>query len=110
MFVARWQFTTQFGKMDDAINLLRRWEIDVASRVGWKPGSVRVLTGFVGGDDSHVEYEARCDSLTDFEAALRDLERIPHEREYKTQFERVIVSGTSKWTILREVELVPGEG
>ena len=109
MFVARWQFKTQFGKLDDALNLLRRWEIDVGERVGWKSGAVRVLTGFVGGDESEVEYETRCDSLADFEAALRDLERNPHDRDYKKQLASVVVSGTSRWTILREVSILPHE-
>jgi hypothetical protein len=109
MFVARWQFTTQYGKLDDAVSLLRRWELDVGERVGWKPSSVRAVVGFLGGNDSEVEYEARCDSLTDFEAALRDMERNPHQREYQKQFATVIVAGTSKWTIRREINLVPSQ-
>jgi hypothetical protein len=106
MFVARWQFTSRFGKLDDTLSILRKWEIDVGERVGWKSSSVRVLTGFIGGNDSEVEFEAHIDNLTDLEATWGDMERNPHHREYLKQLESVIVSGTSRWTILREVSLV----
>jgi hypothetical protein len=38
------------------------------------------------------------------------MERNPHHREYLKQLESVIVSGSSRWTILREVGLVQRQG
>jgi len=106
MFIARWEFTCRFGRIEDCVSILRRWEMDVGDRVGWKASSVRVLAGFLGGNDSHIEFEARVENLTDLEAAWADIERNPHHREYMKQLEHVIVAGTSKWTVLREVKLI----
>ncbi|MFT3767567.1 MAG: hypothetical protein QM820_19100 [Minicystis sp.] len=106
MFIARWEFTCRFGKVDDCISILRKWEMDVGDRVGWKASSVRVLTGYLGANDSQVEFEARAENLTDLEGVFGDMERNPHHREYLRQLEHVIVAGTSKWTVLREVSLI----
>ncbi len=108
MFIARWQFTSRFGKLDDCISILRKWEIDVGERVGWKASNIRVLTGFIGGNDSLVEFETRFDSLSDLEGAWGDMERNPHHRELLKQLEGVIVSGSSSWSLLREVTLIAG--
>ena len=106
MMIARWEFTCRFGKVDDCISILRKWEMDVCDRVGWKASAVRVLTGYVGADDSRVEFEAHGENLADIEAVWVDLARNPHHREYMKQLEHVIVPGTSKWIVLREVSLV----
>ena len=109
MFVARWQFTAQFGKVEDVLSLLRKWEIDVGERVGWKSSHVRVTVGVVGAGNSAIEFEVRVDSLADLEAAWNDMERSPHHHEYIKQLGQVIVSGTNHWTVQREVVLIPHE-
>ena len=109
MIVARWQFTSQFGRTDDVLSILRRWEIDVGERVGWKSSSLRLVAGLVGAAPSAVELEVRLDSLADLEAAWGDMERNPHHHEYMKQLGQVIVSGTDHWTVLRELTLIPTE-
>ncbi len=108
MFVARWQLTAKFGKVEDTIAILRRWEIDVGERVGWKPSSVRILAGFIGSSSNEIDFEARAENLTDLEAALNDMERNPHHREYLKQLERCLSS--SRWVVYRNVDIVPGDG
>ena len=107
MFVARWHFTAQFGKVDDVLSLLRKWEIDVGERVGWKTSSVRVLTGVVGASNSAVEFEVHLDSLSDLEAAWHDMERNPHHHEYMKQLGTVVAAGTNVWTVLRVRDIIP---
>jgi len=106
MIIARWEFTCRFGKIDDCISILRKWEMDVGDRVGWKANHVRVLAGYLGGNDSQIEFEARAENLTDLEGVWADLERNPHHREYMKQLETVIVSGTSTWKVYREIKLI----
>lgn len=106
MIITRWEFTCRFGKVDDCISILRKWEMDVGDRVGWKASHVRVLQGFLGGNDSQIEFEARAENLTDLDAVWADIERNPHHREYMQQLEKIIVGGSSKWTVLREIPLV----
>src|SRR5262245_2675486 len=107
MFVARWQLTSRFGKQEDVVSLLRKWEMDVGQRAGWKTSSIRILTGFIGGSDSEVELEARFDNLTDLEGAWGDMGRNPHHKEYLKQMESVVVS--SSWKIYRENAVVLGQ-
>lgn len=99
MYIARWQFTTRFGKTDDCLAILRKWEMDVGQRVGWRPGSVRILTGFIGASQSDLEFESHFDSLNDFESAWGDMERVPYHREYLKQLEPFIVPGSNRWNI-----------
>ncbi len=78
-------------------------------RVGWKTGHLRIVTGLVGAGSSDVEVDVRVDSLADLEAAWGDMERNPHHHEHMKQLGHVLVGGTGRWTILREVDLFPGE-
>jgi hypothetical protein len=107
MFVARWQLTSKFGKVEDTISLLRRWEIDVGERVGWKPSAVRLVSGFIGSSESDIEFEAHADNLADLEGAFNDMQRNPHHREYLKQLESVV--SASRWVVLRQVEVIPGQ-
>jgi hypothetical protein len=107
MFIARWQFTARFGKMEDCIAILRKWEIDVGQRMGWKPGSVRILGGFINTSESAIEFESHFDNLADLESAWGDRDRNPHHREYMVQLENLVVSGTNRWSLYREAKLVP---
>jgi hypothetical protein len=110
MFVARWQFTCRFGRVDDCVAILRKWEMDVGVPAGWKPSAVRVTVGAVGAADSEIELESRVETLADLEGTWRDMEHNPHHREYVKQLESVIVGGTSRWTLHRTIDLIPGEG
>jgi hypothetical protein len=109
MLVARWHLTAQFGKVDDVVSILRKWEIDVGQRAGWKAGALRVTAGLVGAGNTDIELEARVDSLGDLEAAWSDMERNPHHREYLAHLGHVIVSGSARWTVHREINLIPDE-
>ncbi len=106
MFVARWHFTAQFGKVDDVLSILRKWEIDVGERVGWKSSNVTVVTGSIGASNSAIEFQVRMDNLADFEAAWTDMEKNPHHHEYMKQLGTVIVSGSNHWTIHHERVLI----
>jgi hypothetical protein len=105
MYIARWNFTAQFGKVDNVLGILRRWQIDVGERVGWRSSHVRVTTGVLGTSSSSVEMEVRVDSLADLEAAWADMEKNPHHHEHRKQLAHLI-TGDDKWTIVREHELL----
>src|SRR5262249_55077810 len=104
MFVARWQLTAKFGKVEDTIAILRRWEIDVGGRVGWKTSSVRILAGYIGSASTAVDFEARVENLTDLESAFHDMERNPHHREYQKALEQTVTSAV--WTVQREIDVI----
>ena len=104
MYVARWHLTAQFGQKDETLKLLQRWEIDVAHRIGWRPGSLRFVAGSIGAGDTEIEMEVKIDSLTDLEAAWADMGRVPYQAEYQKKLSELIVGGSSRWTIHRVIE------
>ena len=103
MYVARWHLTARFGHKDDCLKLLQRWEIDVAHRIGWRPGSLRFVAGGVGVGDTDIEMEVKIDSLDDLESALKDMAAVPYQAEYQKRLSELIVSGSSRWTVHRIV-------
>jgi hypothetical protein len=107
MYVARWRFTARFGQKDACLGLLRKWTVDVAYRIGWRPSSLRVLAGGIGVVDTEVELEVKLDSLSDLEAAWADMARVPYQAEYQKQLADLIVPGSDRWTVHRVVELGP---
>lgn len=109
MFVARWHITAKFGHKDECLKLLQKWEIDVAHRIGWRPGSIRVVAGGIGVPDSSIELEVKIDGLDDLQAAFRDMATVPYHAEYQKQLADVIVSGSDSWTVHKIIDLTPTE-
>ena len=106
MFIARWQLSTRFGKTDECVAILRKWEIDVGQRIGWRPGSVRIASGVMGARQTDLEFETRVESLADLESAWRDMAHQASHAEYLKKLEPLIVDGGSRWVVLREAEVV----
>ena len=109
MFIARWQLSTRFGKTEEALDILRKWEIDVGQRIGWRPGSIRITTGVVGAPQTDIEFETRVDTLADLESAWRDMEHVEPHKDYLKKLEPLVVSGASRWVVLREYEVITSD-
>ena len=106
MFIARWQLSTRFGKTEECLAVLRKWEIYVGQRIGWRPGSIRIAGGVVGAAQTDIEFETRVENLADLESAWRDMERVEQHKEHLKKLEPLLVSGGSRWVVLREYEIV----
>jgi hypothetical protein len=104
MYVARWRFIAQFAHKDECLKLLQKWEIDVAHRIGWRPGSIRVLAGGIGVPDTEIELEVKLDGLDDLQGAWADMDRVPYQAEYRRQLANLIVAGTDRWTVHRVID------
>ena len=109
MYLVRWQLQVRFGHVNEALKLLRQWEIDVGQRVGWRASSVRVSQGVLGASRSTIELETHADSLSDLESSWADMEKSSHHHEAMKALERVVVSGTDQWSVYNIVELFEGE-
>lgn len=108
MYVARWHFTVKFGALDDALKALRRWQLDVGERIGWKTGSIRVMVGVFGGSCSDVEYEIRAANLGEIEGAWAGMKAVPYHEPAMKELAEFIVSGSDRWTVHRVVDLTIG--
>ena len=109
MYIARWNFQVRFGRTKDALDALRTWELGVGERIGWRTGSVRVLTGLVGASPSSIEYEARADSLSDIESAWARMKDVPRHESALAKLGEYIVAGSDHWTVHRVIELTPDD-
>jgi len=104
MFIARWQIEARFGHKQDALDSMSRWIKEVGSKIGWKPGSVRVITGSIGANESVIETEMTIKSLKELEDAWAKLAKLKTHRKWGKEFEKYVVSGTARWTIFRVVD------
>ena len=101
MIIARWHLTARFGHRDEVVALLGKWEVDVGQRIGWRPGSVRIVTGMLGESDSNIEFEVRMDNLSDLDGAWADMKAVPYHAQYMKDLEPCVESGTTRWTVMR---------
>jgi len=102
MYIARWTVTLLNGRLDSYLSLLRKWQIEVGMRAGWKPESVRVVTGCLGASESEVQYEVQIDDLNDLQLAWADIARNPAQPEYLNAFAAHISPGSNRWDVFQK--------
>jgi hypothetical protein len=103
MYIARWHFTANFGHQATCVELLRKWEVDVGQRIGWRLGSTRISSGLIG--DETVELEVRLDDLGDLESAFKDMEKVPYHAQHMLDLAKHTTA--SRWTVHRVIDLDP---
>jgi hypothetical protein len=100
MFIARWQIDAKFGHKDQAIEQLRKWEKTVGKKAGL-PGEFQYLTGSVGALEARVEANLEVASLAELENFFAAIAKVPEQKKWAEALEPHVVSGTSRWEILR---------
>ncbi len=101
MLIARWQIEARFGHKQTVIDMLKRWNEDIGSQVGWTADKVRLLTGSVGALESTIQSEVEIEDFADLGAAWEKLGAIDAHRQWSKDIEPYIVSGTPHWQIFR---------
>lgn len=102
MFIARWTLDARFGKKDECISLMKKWQHEVGNKVGWK--EARMTTGSIGALESRVEVEIKVKSLAELEQAWGRFAEFPFHKQFGKEMEPCIVSGSNKWEIFRPIE------
>lgn len=103
MMIARWQFEAKFGYKQDAINLITKWYNEIGSQIGWPLDKVRIITGSVGASESIVECEIEIEEMKSIDESWIKLATIEKHKTWGKQFEKYIVSGSTKWQFYRVV-------
>jgi len=103
MLIARWQIDARFGHKQTVIDMLNRWGQTIAPQIGWKPEQGRLLTGSIGTREATVVHEWSVETLADLEQAWAALSKIEAHRTWGQDLEPHVVSGSSRWEILRIV-------
>lgn len=99
--IARWQIDARFGHKQKVIDAIKAWSDDIAPKIGLTHGTL--LTGSIGVLEATVEHNWEVQSLEELERAWARLGAIPEHSEWSKELEPYVVSGTSRWSILRKV-------
>ncbi|GMH45469.1 hypothetical protein BSKO_13426 [Bryopsis sp. KO-2023] len=95
---ARWTIEASFGRKGEALNLMKDWVLNVASKGGLDSKSVTLCSGAVGAPESRIELEIGFPDVGAWEAFLS---RIPAEghRKWSKEMEPCIIDGSPTWSV-----------
>jgi hypothetical protein len=105
MFIARWQIDARFGHKQDALELMKQWQRDIGSKAGLDPARSLVATGSIGALEATIENDLTIDSLAELEQFFATIAKLPEHAAWGKKLEPHVVSGTSRWSILRVVPM-----
>ncbi|HXP32262.1 MAG TPA: hypothetical protein VN832_14300 [Stellaceae bacterium] len=103
MFIARWRVDARFGHKQKVIDMLKNWAREIAPQAGWAERNGRLLTGSIGTAEATIEHEWSIDSLAELEQVWAKLGALETHRKWGQELEPYVVSGSSRWEILRVV-------
>ena len=101
MLIARWQFTAKFGRKDEAIRLIKEWNEQIGMQTNIDVSKERMTTGSVGTSEGLVETEFEIENLAELDAFFEKIATIKMHSEWGPKMGEVIVSGSTKWEVLR---------
>jgi len=104
MFSARWQIDAKFGHKQTVLELMRKWERDIGSKVGVEDLNFRIMTGSIGAHEATIETHHEVESLAKLEEFFAKIGKIDAHAKWGKEMEPYVVSGTSLWNIFRIVE------
>jgi hypothetical protein len=101
MIACQWHFDIPFGKQKQVLDLMKRWDAEMAKDPDApKAHSRRTMVGHIGVSPSHIINEYVVDSVADWEKFMN----IVATGRYKQSAEEIaqyIVAGSQHWEILR---------
>lgn len=103
MFIARWHVEARFGHKQKALDLLKQWDEEIGSQVGWTGDKFRIVTGSIGAKEAEIQTEVEVESLAALEEAFSKLGSVEGHDEWGREIEKYIVSGSTYWEIFRVV-------
>ena len=101
MLIARWQIDARFGHKQEVIESLKRWTNDIGAQIGWTDDKVRITTGSIGAREATVYSEISVANMAELDASFEKLGSIDAHAAWSRELEAHVVSGTSRWEILR---------
>ncbi len=103
MMIARWHIEARFGHKQTVIDLLKRWNEEIGSQIGWTEDNFRIITGSIGALESTIESEIKIADLAELNDSFEKLGTIEAHKAWSKELEPYIVSGTTHWQIFRVV-------
>ena len=103
MLIARWQIDAKFGQKQTVIDMVRRWERDVGSKVGTDEMNFQILSGSIGAREATVEVNHTVENLAQLEQFFDAIGKNDAHKQWGKELEPHVVSGSSVWRIYRVV-------
>jgi len=103
MLIARWHIDARFGHKQTVIDLMQRWLREVGAKAGTDTMAPKLLTGSVGAREATVEANHTVESLAQLERFFEALGKIDAHKQWGKDLEPFVVSGSSRWEILRVI-------
>ena len=103
MLLARWSIDARFGYKQNVIDALQRWMREIAPQVGLTAEQTRLLTGSIGTLEATVQSEHVIENLAELQSVWDKLARLEAHKAWSKELEAYVVSGTSRWEVLRLV-------
>lgn len=104
MMIARWRIDARFGHKEEAIKLMKQWDDEFGSKVGWTSEKMRLTTGSVGVAESAIITEVQIQDLAELNDAFDKISTLEGHAEWGRQLEPHVVSGTNNWEIYRVIQ------
>ncbi|WP_310567529.1 hypothetical protein [Hydrogenophaga sp.] len=101
MIVARWQVNARFGHKQELIDEIRNWWQTVGRDIGQT--NTTILTGSVGAAESLVTVDVRCADMAELQSQWDQLAHFPEHKAFSLRVEPLLVSGSTRWDILKVV-------
>lgn len=101
MMLARWSINARFGYKQNVIDAMQRWLREIAPQVGFSADNTRLLTGSVGTLEATVQTEHLIQNLAELQQVWDKLATLDAHKQWGKELEPYVVSGTSRWEILR---------
>lgn len=102
MIVARWQVNARFGHKQELIEELKQWWATIGREIG--QSDVTILTGSVGAAESLVTVDVRCRDMAEQQSQWDRLARVTEHQDFARRTEPLLVSGSTRWEILKVVD------
>ena len=104
MFIARFNIEARFGHKQKVIELMKQWDKEIGSQIGWKDDKIRSLTGSIAAKESLVQQELTLASIAELEQGFQKLANVKEHAQWGKELEEHVVSGSNVWEILRVIE------
>jgi hypothetical protein len=101
MMIARWRVEARFGHKSKVVDLLKKWDAEIAPQVGLEKSQMRTVTGSVGAAESVIEQEFKIEGLTELDEIFKKMATAKGHPEWGEELEPFVVSGSSRWEIFR---------
>ena len=103
MLIARWQIDARLGHKQAVIDMLQHWAREITPQSALAVAKGHILSGSVGALEATVEHNWEVADLAELDRVWTKLGTMEAHRQWGTDLEPHVGSGTAKWNAYRVV-------